>query len=151
MKYFGYLFILLIIAGLGFLLQKSYGRRVYDYKTTVLNIGGEDFNTEIADTADLQTLGLSYRKSISKNSAMLFVFADSGVYSFWMKDMNFPIDIIWLDSDKTITYIEKNLSPSTYPQTFGPTTPSKYVLEVAPGTADRLGVHVGNKLFFKDL
>jgi uncharacterized membrane protein (UPF0127 family) len=118
------------------------------YKTTVVTMGGQTFATEISDTPYLQERGLSYRKSIGVNNAMLFVFPQDGVYKFWMKDMNFPIDIIWLSSDKKIMYIEKNLSPSTFPQTFGPDGQSHYVVEVVAGTSDRLNLTVGQSVSF---
>ncbi len=103
-----------------------------------MTMGGEPFTTEVADTPALQQLGLSYRKSIGPNNAMLFVFGMPGDYKFWMKDMNFPLDIIWLSSDKKIIYIKKDLSPQTYPQSFGPATSTQYVIEVAQGTVERL-------------
>src|SRR5579872_3076587 len=119
-----------------------------EYKTTTLTMGKgasvEVFNAEIADTPALQELGLSYRPSIGKNDAMLFVFPVSTPnLQFWMNGMNFPLDIIWLDSDKKIVFMEKNLSPATYPNAFGPAGDSQYVIEVAAGTADRLGLALG--------
>ena len=120
-----------------------------DYKTTALVMAGETFNAQIADTPELQELGLSYRTSLGSQDAMLFVFAEPRANNlFWMKGMNFPLDIIWLDSNKTVIYIEPDLSPATYPQGFGPSTPSQYVIEVNAGTVSRLGLKVGDTFAF---
>lgn len=127
-----------------------------EYKTTQIVMGGKIFSTDIADTPYLSEKGLSGRSSIADDYAMLFVFQKPDNYKFWMKDMNFPIDIIWLSADpsnssgqaKKIIYIEKNLLPSTYPQSFGPSEPSQYVVEVASGTADRLGLSLGQTVYF---
>ncbi len=145
MKYIGYILItVLVILGLYFWSWEH----TTQYKTIVLTMGGESFSTEIADTPAKQQLGLSYRDSITSNNAMLFVFPVAGNYQFWMKDMNFPIDIMWLDSGKKIIYIEKNLSPATYPQSFGPAVASQYVIEVANGTADRLRLSLGDNVLW---
>lgn len=119
-----------------------------EYKISQIVLGGETFNTQVADTPTLKEIGLSYRKSIAQNEAMLFVFQKPGQYKFWMKDMNFPIDIIWLSSDKKIVYVKKNLSPNTYPQVFGPTINSQYVIEVTSDTVDRLDLSLGQTIYF---
>lgn len=118
------------------------------YQMTTVTMGGRSFKTEIADTAYLQEKGLSSRVSIAKDYAMMFVFSSPGNNKFWMKDMNFPIDIIWLDADKKIIFIEKNLQPTSYPHTFGPDNNSLYVIEVASGTADMLGLTVNQSVTF---
>jgi uncharacterized membrane protein (UPF0127 family) len=118
------------------------------YATTSLVMGNAAFVAQIADTSALQQLGLSYRASMAPRDAMLFSFANAGTYQFWMKDMSFPLDIIWLSTDKHVIYIEKNLAPSTYPTSFGPTAPTQYVIEVAAGTADRVGLKMGDTVAF---
>jgi uncharacterized membrane protein (UPF0127 family) len=75
---------------------------------------------------------------------MLFVFASPDVYQFWMKDMNFPIDIIWLDANKKVVLIEHDVAPSTYPDSYGPETLTQYVIEIPAGEAKRAGLKVGD-------
>jgi len=65
---------------------------------------------------------------------MLFVFENPGIHGIWMKDMKFPIDIIWLDKDMSVISKELNVSPDTYPQVFYPSREAYYVLEVKAGT-----------------
>jgi len=122
------------------------------YKTTTLTMGEgslmKTFTTEISDTPMLEQLGLSYRTSIAPDFAMLFNFAKPATYQFWMKDMSFPLDIIWLDANKKVVYIAKDLSPDTYPQSYGPSMPTQYVIEVAAGTVDRIGLKLGDSAVF---
>lgn len=94
---------------------------------------------EIADSPDEQARGLSGRTEIPHGYGMLFVFEEEGIYHFWMKDMLTSIDIIWLREDGTILAIEHDVSPSTFPRTFAPPEPVRYVLETAVGEAERQG------------
>ncbi len=79
---------------------------------------------------------------------MLFVFEGVAVQCFWMKDMHFSIDIIWLDAEKRVVHIEKDVSPETYPRTFCPSKPAKYVIELSAGEASRSSIRPGQKLSF---
>ena len=106
-------------------------------------INGSIVHVEIADTDALREQGLSDRTSLAENTGMLFVFDQPVVPGFWMKDMHFPLDIIWISADSTIEGVEKNLSPDTYPKPFAPAAPVKYVLEVNAGYFDTHSLKVG--------
>ena len=75
---------------------------------------------------------------------MLFIFNVDKEYAFWMKDMHFSIDMVWLSSAKNIVYMAQDISPATFPEDFVPTSPARYVLELPAGyTLDmdsRLGI-----------
>jgi uncharacterized membrane protein (UPF0127 family) len=106
---------------------------------------------EIVDTPISRAKGLSGRRGLAPDEAMLFVFDYPGKYGFWMKDMLFPIDIVWISEDGTVVHIERNISPDTYskqapPQTFMNTPDAKYVLELASGQAERFGLYLGTKV-----
>ncbi|MBI2097677.1 MAG: DUF192 domain-containing protein, partial [Candidatus Vogelbacteria bacterium] len=73
-----------------------------------------------------------------------------GQHMFWMQGMNFPIDIIWVTENMQVVYVEKNVAPESFPQTFGPNIYTKYVLEVPAGFADKYNLNVGNSVFFTD-
>ena len=92
--------------------------------------GDIKIKVEIVDTVESRALGLSGREELKDGNGMLFVFDDVGKYNFWMKNMNFPIDIIWLGEDERVIYIKKMYHAETYPNTFGGDEYSKYVLEV---------------------
>jgi uncharacterized membrane protein (UPF0127 family) len=103
---------------------------------------------EIVSTAAAQEKGLSGRSSIESDYGMLFVFDKPAKYTFWMKDMNFPIDMIWLDEDWKVVGIEAEASPSSYPDTFGPEAPAKYVLETQAGLITKENIKIGGSLKF---
>ena len=113
-----------------------------------VKIAGQTVKVELALTMQAQAQGLSGRKILEENEGMLFVFKNSGRYSFWMKDMNFPIDIIWLDETLHIVYIIKNAEPSSYPNTFTPNLEAKYVLEVPTGFSKKNNLKEGDDVYF---
>lgn len=92
--------------------------------------------------------GLSGRQSLPPDRGMLFVFSRSGEHCFWMNDMNFPIDMVWLNADKKVVHIVKNAQPSSYPDSFCPPTAAKYVLEINAGKASQAGLKTGSQLQF---
>ncbi len=100
---------------------------------------------EYAVTPAEQELGLSYRESLDEDAGMLFVYQEDVVPQFWMKEMRFPIDIVWLDENFKIIGIEKNIAPETYPRTFSPAEPIRYVLELNAGKSAKLGWEIGDK------
>ena len=96
-----------------------------------------------ADTDALRTKGLSGTQYLANGEGMLFVYDEPTVPRFWMKDMNYAIDIIWISSDKRVVGIEQNISPETFPATFSPSTPVQYVLEVPAGFVERNAIGRG--------
>jgi uncharacterized protein len=111
-----------------------------------VTIGDATINVDIADTPALRERGLSGRDSLEDGTGMLFVFENPGVYGFWMKDMNFPIDIVWINSDNEVVGVEENVSPSTYPQSLFPAEAIKYALELPAGYSARHGIKLGSLL-----
>ncbi|MBX4200205.1 DUF192 domain-containing protein [Candidatus Parcubacteria bacterium] len=114
--------------------------------TTTITLGSHTMEVYIADTPALEELGLSYRKSLPANTGMLFIFSTPSAPGFWMKDMNFSLDMIWISLEGKIVSITKDISPSTYPKAFYPPSVIKYVLEVPAGFSDAEGVKVGDFL-----
>ena len=107
---------------------------------------GKTLKTQVSDSEVERELGLGGKVCIPHNSAMLFTFDEPGYYGIWMRGMHFTIDIVWLDSAKTVTHIEKNVSPSTYPHIYTPTKQSIYVIELHAGQVDDLGLDEGSQL-----
>lgn len=92
--------------------------------------------------------GLSGRQSLGEDQGMLFIFEQPGEHCFWMKEMNFPLDIIWLNENKQVITIKENVHPDTYPERFCPNKLAKYVIEVNAGIADRALISEGSQLQF---
>lgn len=98
----------------------------------------------IANTTATRTKGLSDTPHLPALVVKLFVFDTSEEWSFWMKDMNYPIDIIWVDATGSIVFIEEEVSPASYPMSFLPNKPAKYVVETAAGFVAEHGIIVGD-------
>ena len=109
-------------------------------------IGEGYFNFEIADTPAERTLGLSGREPLPDTDALLFVFDAADKHCFWMKDMKFNIDILWFDENRRLVYEKHDVPPSTYPESFCPDIPAKYVVEVAAGVAAKNQLSTGSIL-----
>ncbi len=77
---------------------------------------------------------------------MLFVFDEPGKHGIWMKDMRFPLDIIWIDNNLRIVDIKKNISPDTFPEVFEPKSDATFVVEVNAGFAERNDLMIGSEL-----
>jgi hypothetical protein len=114
------------------------------YQTSTVQIDGTAIRVAIADTSALQELGLGNRDSLPMGEGMLFVFGVDKEYAFWMKDMRFSIDMVWLSATGSIVYMAQNVSPATYPEDFVPTAPARYVLELPAGYALEHGIKVGD-------
>lgn len=112
-----------------------------------VSIGSTTISVEVADTHEERMQGLSGRTALAEGRGMLFVFEGEGDWAIWMKDMHFPIDIIWADSDGKIITIARSVAPETYPNAFYPGTPTAlYVLEVPAGFSDKNGIAEGMQL-----
>src|SRR3989338_4003843 len=74
----------------------------------IILINNRELIVEIADEPHEQSLGLSGRKPLNDNQGMLFIFPQTGFYEFWMKDMEFSLDLIWIDENNNIIEITKN-------------------------------------------
>ncbi|OUS00567.1 hypothetical protein A9Q86_10165 [Flavobacteriales bacterium 33_180_T64] len=102
---------------------------------------------EIADNAYETQTGLMYRKSMKDNCAMLFIFPNVEPRSFYMKNTEIPLDIIYISEEKSIVNIQKNAIPMD--ETSLPSeAPAKYVLEVNAGLSDTWNLEKGDKIEF---
>ncbi|HEY4508905.1 MAG TPA: DUF192 domain-containing protein [Candidatus Paceibacterota bacterium] len=117
-------------------------------KIVGVEMGGKTFSIEVARTNSERAKGLSGHLPLLDDQGMLFVFPKPDKYGFWMKDMNFSIDIIWIDANFKIVHIENSLPPETYPKVFYPETPALYVLEVSNGEVEKLSLKVGDAVKF---
>jgi uncharacterized membrane protein (UPF0127 family) len=123
---------------------------VYSYKQINVTVNGIHLVTDIASTGDQRSKGLAVKDDLKESEAMLFVFSKENEYGFWMKGMKFPIDIIWLDSDREVVHIEHSLepcSPDSCP-TYKPNSEALYVLETVAGFAEKHDVVKGTLVEF---
>lgn len=100
---------------------------------------------EIAETEYETQTGLMYRKGMEDQQAMLFIFAQEEPKGFYMKNTQFPLDIIFLDKDKQVVSIAKDAQPFNQ-STLRSEGPAQYVLEVNAGLSDKWGLEKGDRV-----
>lgn len=116
-----------------------------------VQLGGASFSARVAATDEEKVKGLSGTSSLADNEAMLFVYDRDEKWSIWMKDMRYPIDIVWLDKGKKVVHIVKNAPPESYPyESFAPNEGARYVLELAAGVTARRSITIGSQAVFDE-
>ena len=119
-----------------------------------VTVGGVSFQVEVALAAEKQAQGLSDRIPLAPTMGMLFVYPDERKRTFWMKDMRFPLDMIWIAADCTVGDITENAPVPEPDQSemdlprFSPKVPVVHVLEVNAGTSQRYQIAVGDPVVF---
>ncbi|MFP4473590.1 MAG: DUF192 domain-containing protein [Candidatus Omnitrophota bacterium] len=111
------------------------------------------FAIEIADEAHERQQGLMGRKHLAEDEGMLFIFEEDGYYSFWMKDMLIPLDIIWLDRDWRVVDTALNVPPCSQFRcpSYIPSQQAWYVLELHAGSVREMGLRAGDRLRVKGI
>lgn len=119
--------------------------------TMTVTVGSTTITAEVADTAAEREQGLSDRALLLPGHGMLFVFDQEQTPGFWMKDMNFALDMLWANASGTVVSITQDATPASYnalnpsaSQVFYSTAPVLYVLEVPAGFAAQQGIGVGS-------
>ncbi len=124
-----------------------------DFPRGTVKIGDVVLQVQIADTGPLYTRGLMFQEELPFDQGMIFVFDGEERRSMWMLNMQFALDIIWIDSNGNIVHIEKNvpscktaLETVTCPSYKGDNKFAKYVLEVTAGFVDEFNINENSKL-----
>lgn len=101
---------------------------------------------EVVNTKASRELGLSFREKMGRDEGMLFVFDHPGRYGFWMKDMKFSLDIVWINQNGVVVWVERNVTQESYPSVFMNQADASYVLEMSAGLSEEFGVYLGTKV-----
>ena len=111
---------------------------------------GKTIYANLVKTEADRMRGLMFRKTLNEDQGMLFVFVSEGLYSFWMKNMNFAIDILWLDRDKRIIHLEREVPPCEKEPcpSYAPRVPAKYVLELKAGSIEKRKLKLYDRIDF---
>ena len=142
-----------VATGLVYGIEEGYFPRamsVDDAPRALLLADGKPLKLEIARTPYERRRGLSERAMLPSDTGLWFVFDESDTHGIWMKDMKFPIDIVWVDSLFTIVHIKEGATPESYPEVFTPPIKARYVLEVNKGVVKELGMKVGEKIEYME-
>lgn len=117
-----------------------------EMSTSTLFIKDIGYEMLIANTPETLRRGLSGRALLPKDTVMFFVFDGPSEAGIWMKDMFFPIDILWLDGHFRVVHIVENASPESFPKVFRPNGSARYVIEANVGFVAENGVTVGDEM-----
>lgn len=116
------------------------------FESIDIEIGGTTIHAELAVTSLERIRGLSGKTSLEQNEGLLFVFPHDSAHGIWMKDMHFPIDVVWLDSDFVVVDLEENARPESFPdEVYRPERDARYVLEVPTGTIRASGIKINTQ------
>lgn len=139
--------VVIFISGAFFLFQRKNAGPRYSAAGNVLEkirIGGSIVEAEVVSSEEKRALGLSGRDSMCGKCGMLFVFGSSGQRRFWMKDMKFDLDMLWI-LDGKVVYIARNVSHEQGTSAVvSAEEQADKVLELNAGASDRLGIRVGD-------
>ncbi len=135
----GVVFIVIVVA-VGLLLRFK--------NSIVIRIDDKVLSVRVADTDHERIKGLSNTKPLADNEGMLFVYNTANDASIWMKDMQYSLDIMWLDENKRIIEIVENVTPESYPKIFQPHQPAWYVIEVPAGYVEKNKITRGSVVTF---
>lgn len=143
-------FILFVIVATVLFVYRTYGdmiiSHIFGNVPGTMYLESTPISVMIADEPEEHRVGLSGRESLGEFEGMLFIFPEENFYNMWMKDMLFPIDIIWIDNSYTVVHIKKNATPESYPDTFVSPVPARFVLEVNAFVTENENIAVGDKV-----
>ncbi len=123
-----------------------------EFPRGTIKIDDTVLEVQVADTEPRRIRGLMFQDQLPYDQGMIFVFQESGIYSLWMLNMQFPLDMIWFDKDGMIVHIEKNIAPCKTPaeimacQSIVPDKEAMYILEVTSGFIDKFNITKDSKL-----
>ena len=145
-RVFLFLVACLTLVGAFFFWNQYVSTRFPEFST--VHLKEQTVKVTVADTPESRERGLSGRSELASDEGMLFVFPKDGQYAFWMKDMRFAIDIVWISYSEEIVDVEEKVSPETYPAVFTPRRPARYVLELPSGFVEEHDVTIGDTVRF---
>jgi hypothetical protein len=123
-----------------------------EFPRGIIMIDDVPLEVQIADTEPRRVRGLMFQDQLPYDQGMIFVFDKPGLYSLWMLNMQFPLDMIWFDEEGKIVHIEKDVPPCKTPleiascQSIVPEGQAVYVLEVTSGFVEQNNVTVDSIL-----
>ncbi len=132
--------------------QRTSSKEVHqEKKESMVQFGDTVIRVDVVSKPEDRNKGLSGREKLEKGKGMLFIFDEPDTYSFWMPDMKFAIDIVWIDERLQVVHIEENVTPESYPKLFTPEEKALYVLEVPSGYSKEKGITLGSQAIFRNI
>lgn len=146
------IFILLLIITSIIILVDFVGKSETSEELEIVCVDENCFDVQVVDLDPELTRGLMFRETLDKDKGMLFIFSESNTYSFWMKNTLIPLDIIWIDENKNIVYINENTLPCLEDPctSYIPDKEALYVLEINAGLVEEFGIETGDKIQIRE-
>jgi len=120
-------------------------REIYP-NTKPIKIGEVVVEASLARSITEQILGLSNTPYLPENVVKFFMFSVDSDHPIWMKDMNYALDVMWVNKSGEIVFIQKNVTPETFPEAFSSPVPARYVVEAAAGFVEKNNIKIGSKV-----
>ena len=123
-----------------------------EFPRGTIKVDDNVLEVQIADDESKRIRGLMFQEELPYDQGMIFVFDESGVYSLWMLNMQFSLDMIWFDEQGNVVHIETDIPPCETPteimacQSIVPSGEAKYILEVTAGFVDQFGITKDSKM-----
>ena len=143
-------FVIVLLLGAAYMAWMIFENPKREVIAKGLWLGSSVVNIEIASSRVELGRGLSGRDYLAPKNGMLFVYKKQEVPGFWMRDMKFPLDLIWISEQEKVVGVTPDVKPDSYPQSYGPPEPIKYVLEVNAGFAKANNISEGTAVHFND-
>ncbi len=141
---------LIVIVIIGFLIFSAVrsNSSIFSFlNKSSVTINNHKFDLSVAKSDKEKQVGLSDKKSLSENSGMIFTFDKPDYYPFWMRNMHFPIDILFIANNKIVT-IYRNVQPPKSNNEelpiYRPSQPADTAIELPAGTADKYNIQEGD-------
>lgn len=115
-------------------------------ETYTIRVGHTPVTVTVARTLAEQERGLSGTATLPASAGKLFIFDNPGPQGIWMKDMNYPIDILWFGPTGRLVHLEEGVATDTYPTVFSAPVPAQFVLEVNAGFTQQHRLQLGDQL-----
>jgi len=145
------IFLVAALVALGIAMSMMMGNQGVNYFMIELP-GGKQIMAQVADTPEKQVVGLFFAKDLSPDAALLYIYDDDDFHKVWTKNSHFPLDIIWMDRNKTILHVEENVPPCTGDPcpSYGPPEPDAlYVMQTAAGFVKNNRLTPGMSMIFR--
>ena len=141
----------LVLVAMGIGLPYMMGKQEASYFMVELH-NGTQVLTEVADSPEKQVIGLFFAKELPLNRALLYLYDEEDTHGLWTKNVHFPVDMIWMDRDRSILHIQNSAPPCSNDPcpVYGPSQPeSMYVLQAANGFAKTHALQPGMRMTFR--
>jgi len=119
------------------------------YEHRGLSINGKSFSALVADSFSKRMIGLMFRKKLNKRECMLFIFGSEGDQAIWMRNMLFPIDVVWLDSKMRVVDTVQSIKPCKSIlscKEYHPRRAAKYIIEMVSGSVKANGINSRSRI-----